>query len=32
MKNLSHLLAELETSLLIRGIKMGEMYKLGWLI
>jgi hypothetical protein len=35
MKNLSyhtHLLGELLTSLLIKGIKMGEMSKLGWLI
>jgi hypothetical protein len=35
MKNLSHptyLLCELETSLLMRGIQIGEMSKLGWLI
>jgi hypothetical protein len=34
MKNLSHHadLCELVTSLLIRGIQMGEMSKLGWLI
>jgi hypothetical protein len=35
MKNLSRhtdLLYELETSLLIRGIQVGEMSKLGWLI
>jgi hypothetical protein len=35
MKNLSRhrdLLCELETSLLMRGIQMGEMSKLGWLI
>jgi hypothetical protein len=35
MKNLSHhtdLLCELETSLLIRGIQIGEMFELGWLI
>jgi ABC-type Fe3+-siderophore transport system permease subunit len=35
MKNLSHhadLLCEMVTSLLIRGIQMGEMSKLGWLI
>jgi hypothetical protein len=35
MKNLSHhtdLLCELVTSLLIRGIQMGEMSRLGWLI
>jgi hypothetical protein len=35
MKNLSHhayLPCELLTSLLIRGIQMGEMSKLGWLI
>jgi hypothetical protein len=35
MKNLSRhtdLLCELETSLLTRGIHMGEMSKLGWLI
>jgi hypothetical protein len=34
MKNLTHhidLLCELVTSLLVRGIKMGEMSKLGWL-
>jgi hypothetical protein len=35
MKNLSlntDLLCELETSLLMRGIQIGEMSKLGWLI
>jgi hypothetical protein len=35
MKNLSRhtdLLCEVETSLLIRGIQIGEMSKLGWLI
>jgi hypothetical protein len=35
MKNLSYhtdLLGELLTSLLIRGIQMGEMSKLGWMI
>jgi hypothetical protein len=35
MTNLSRhtdLLCELETSLLMRGIQMGEMSKLGWLI
>jgi hypothetical protein len=35
MKNLSHytdLLCELVTSLLIRGIQMGEMSELGWMI
>jgi hypothetical protein len=35
MKNLSRhtdLLCELETSLLMREIQMGEMFKLGWLI
>jgi hypothetical protein len=34
MKNLSRHtdLCELETSLLIRGIQIGEMFKLGWLI
>jgi hypothetical protein len=35
MKNLPHhtdLLCESVTSLLIRGIQMGEMSKLGWLI
>jgi hypothetical protein len=35
MKNLSHhidFLHEFVTSLLIRGIQMGEMSKLGWLI
>jgi hypothetical protein len=35
MENLSRhtdLLCELETSLLIRGIQIGEMSKLGWLI
>jgi hypothetical protein len=35
MKNLSRhtdLLGELETSLLRRGIQIGEMFKLGWLI
>jgi hypothetical protein len=35
MKNLPHnadILCELVTSLLIRGIQVGEMSKLGWLI
>jgi hypothetical protein len=35
MKNLSHptdLFCELVTSLLIRGIQMGEISKVGWLI
>jgi hypothetical protein len=35
MKNLSRnadLLCEIETSLLTRGIQIGEMSKLGWLI
>jgi hypothetical protein len=35
MKNLSHhanLLCELVTSLVTRGIQMGEMSKMGWLI
>jgi hypothetical protein len=34
MKNLSHHtdLCKLETSLLIRGIQMGELSNLGWLI
>jgi hypothetical protein len=35
MKNLSlhtDLLCELETSLLMRGIQIGEMSKLGWMI